>query len=65
MKAGDRLSEFHRGQVSALKAASAQRHVQMRRFGTQPLQSVAREAESEHPPAGNDASTKPPQVTVN
>jgi integrase len=37
----------------------------MRRFGTQPLQAVANEAESEHPPTRNDQPTKSEQVTVN
>ena len=37
----------------------------MRRFGTQPLQAVASEPASEHPPAGNEQPTKLPQVTVN
>ena len=37
----------------------------MRRFGTQPLHSVAPEAESERPPTGNDQPTKSQQVTVN
>ena len=30
----------------------------MRRFGTQPLQAVASEPESEHPPTGNDQPDK-------
>lgn len=48
-----------------LNVAQAGLQDSMRRFGTQPLHSVARDADSEHPPAGNDQSPKPPQVTVN
>ncbi len=37
----------------------------MRRFGTTPLHSVARDPESEHPLTGNDQAAKPTQTTVN
>ena len=37
----------------------------MRLFGTRPLHSVAPEAESEHPPAGNDQPSTSGQVTLN